>query len=151
MALTWSHLHDLEVREDYPAAIDALEARLRADPAEREAVIRLGFNLWYAVVEADRMQKRLPTAAYAARFMELLRLYQSEMQDDADFCWAFGLGISLFWFDFPEADEAMGLALVRRAEEIDPFYRRMFGAAAQGELAERFRGRGILAKYYAVA
>ena len=61
---SWPHIHDLEVREDYPAAIDALETRLAIDPEDHEAVRRLGFNLWYAVIEQTRMGKDLPVQAY---------------------------------------------------------------------------------------
>jgi hypothetical protein len=149
--MTWDKIHQLELREDYPAAIDALEERLRIDPSEREAVVRLGFNLWYGVVEANRMQKQLPTEKYAARFMDLFRQYRTRFEGDADFCWAFGLGISLFWFNFAGADEKLGEALLTRAKEIDPFYERMLHAGGQSEMAERFRGRGIFAKYYAIA
>ena len=141
------HIHELEVREDYPAAIDMLEERLRADPSERETVVRLGFNLWYAANEEARMRQGLPVERYASRFMELLREYQSQLDSDADFCWAFGLGISLFWFEFPGADEALGEALLARAKELDPFYVRL----DQEEMHERFRGRGIFASYYAIA
>ena len=151
MALSWSEIHELEVREDYPAAIDVLEERLRADPDDREAVIRLGFNLWIATTEAMRMQKSLPTELYAARFVELFRQYRSRLETNADFCWAFGLGISLDWFDFPGTDQALGNALMERARELDPFWRRIYQADGQAELAERFRGRGIFASYYGVA
>lgn len=41
MILSWERIHELEVREDYPAAIDALEERLGAIPSDKEAVIRL--------------------------------------------------------------------------------------------------------------
>jgi hypothetical protein len=147
MPLSLDDIHELEVRDDYPAAIDALEERLRADPSERETVIRLGFNLWYAVVEADRMQKQLPTERYATRFMELFREYRSRFDSDADFCWAYGVGISLFWFQFLGADESLGVGLLARAKELDSFYTRM----QQSEIIERYRGRGIFAKYYAIA
>lgn len=147
MPLPLADIHDLEVREDYPAAIDALEERLLSAPSERETVIRLGFNLWYAVVEADRMQKQLPTERYATRFMELFHEYRTRLDGDADFCWAFGLGISLFWFQFPGADESLGAALLARAKELDSFYTRM----QQSEMIQRYRGRGIFASYYAIA
>lgn len=146
MSHSLEHIHGLEVREDYPAAIDALEHRLRENPTEREAVVRLGFNLWYATHEQSRMGIHLPTERYASRFMELFREYRPLVQDDADFCWAFGLGISLFWFEFPGADERLGEALLARAKELDPFYARM----DQEEMRERFRGRGIFASYYAI-
>lgn len=137
----------MEVREDYPAVIDALEERLRAHPSDRETVVRLGFNLWYAVVEVIRMQKPLPIEHYAVRFMELFHKYRSHFETDADFCWAFGLGMSLFPLEFPGADETLGEALLERAREQDPFWRRM----QHDEMIERFRGRGIFAKYYAAA
>ena len=109
--------------------------------------MRLGFNLWYAAHEDLRMCKGLPVERYAARFMELFRQYQSQMNGDPDFCWAFGLGISLFWFEFPGATEALGEALLSRAKELDPFY----GRLDQEEMQRRFFGRGIFAKYYGVA
>lgn len=149
--MTCDEIHGLELREDYPAAIDALEARLRTDPSEREVVIRLGFNLWYVVVEADRMQKQLPTEKYAARFMDLFNRYRTQLEGDADFCWVFGLGMSMFWYHFPGANKELGEALLTQAKEIDPFYERMFREHGQAEIAERFRGRGIFAKYYAIA
>lgn len=146
MPLPWEQIHELEVREDYPAAIDALEDRLRQPPLEKEAVIRLGFNLWYATVEQARMRKVLPTERYAGRFMELFREHRSQLEGDPDFCWAFGLGLSLFWFEFPGADDNLGEALLTRAKELDPFYARM----AQEEMRSRFRGRGIFESYYAI-
>lgn len=147
MPLSLEHIHQLEMREDYPAAIDALEERLRFDPTEHETVSRLGFNLWYAAVEDARMRKGLPIQRYANRFVELLREYQPQMECNADFCWAFGLGISLFWFEFPGTDQACGEALLARARGLARFYARM----DQYEMYERFRGRGIFASYYAIA
>jgi hypothetical protein len=44
MAPTLEQIHRLEVLEDYPAAINALEERLRQCPGERETVIRLGLG-----------------------------------------------------------------------------------------------------------
>lgn len=147
MPARWDQIHELEIGQDYPAAIDALEERLQQHPLEREAVIRLGFNLWYATHEEALMRKDLPTERYASRFMELLREHRSQMDDDADFCWAFGLGLSLFWFEFPGADEHLGEALLARAKKLDPFYDRM----DQEAMSARFCGRGIFASYYAIA
>src|SRR5687767_11305210 len=106
--LSWQQIHDLEVVEDYPAAIDALEARLAQDPADAEAVRRLGFNLWYAVAEEGRLRNSIPAADYARRFMELYRLYADQLSQDADFCWAYGLGMSLFAFYLIGATEEEG-------------------------------------------
>ena len=145
---SWPHIHELEVREDYPAAIDALEARLAADPADYEAVRRLGFNLWYAVVEQMRMGKELPVGDYARRFMELYRRYATELAKDADFCWAFGLGMSLFWFNFPGASEEEGNQLLDRARQLDAMWARLY---EQGTDLSRLQHRGIFAKYYNVA
>ncbi len=150
MPLSFDEINKLEVREDYPAALDALEARIHADPSDREAVIRLGFNLWYVVAEAMRMQKRLPTEQYAKRFMEVFHAYRPQFEGDADFCWAFGQAISLSWFELPGADEALREALVARAKELDQFYERFFRETGYAEMVERFRGRGIFAKYYGI-
>jgi hypothetical protein len=139
----------LEVGEEYPAAIDALEARLAIDPEDHEAVRRLGFNLWYAVVEQMRMGKELPVEDYARRFMELYRQYADQLADDADFCWAFGLGMELFWFELPGATEEEGTRLLDRARATDPFWER-FGQGV-GHDTSRLRNRGIFAAYYNVA
>ena len=144
---SWPHIHDLEVREDYPAAIDALEARLATNPEDHEAVRRLGFNLWYAVIEQTRMRKVLPLEEYARRFMELYRAYADQLTDDADFCWAFGLGMSMFWYNFPGATEEEGNGLLQRARSLDPIWAHLEG----GTDLSRLKGRGIFAAYYNVA
>ena len=146
MPLSLKEIHLLEVREIYPSAIEALEERLLQNPLEGETVTRLGFNLWYATHEQARLRLPLPTEKYKARFMDLLNEYRPQMDADADFCWAFGLGISLFWFEFPGADENMGHELIERAKDLDSFYLRM----NQEEMRERFQGRGIFASYYAI-
>lgn len=147
---SWLHIHELEVCEDYPAVMDALEARLAADPADYEAVRRLGFNLWYAVIEQRRMGKELPVEQYASRFMELYREYAQRLVNDADFCWAFGLGISMFWYKFPGATEDEGKGLLERARALDPFWKR-FGQPGVEQDMSRLRNRGIFAAYYHVA
>jgi hypothetical protein len=178
MAMSWQEIHELEIGEKYPAAIHALEERLRENPYDYEAVIRLGFNLWYAGEEAGRMGLDLPSSEYYARMMELLELYETELADNSDFCWAFGLGLHLFFYYFPGATEQMGNDLLNRARELDPFwarfrpdykmtwwrihivrrlpkfFRRSLGYPfpipheTMREAAERFRGRGIFASYY---
>jgi hypothetical protein len=146
---SWPRIHEFEVREDYPAAIDALEARLAADPLDPEAVRRLGFNLWYAVVEQRRMGKDLPVEEYATRFMQLYRQYAHALADDADFCWAFGLGMSLFWHDFPGATEEEGNRLLDRARLLEPFWRSLGQPNIEQDMS-RLRDRGIFAAYYNV-
>ncbi|MEX0700893.1 MAG: hypothetical protein WD069_02245 [Planctomycetales bacterium] len=145
--LPWPVIHDLEVAEDYPAAIDALEDRLAADPYDREAVIRLGFNLWNVVVEEPRFRNRLPAERYAQRFMELFRAHAEELSSDADFCWAFGLGMSMFPYYFPGATEELGNQLLDRARSLDPFWATL---DEPGKDWSRLKGRGIFAAYYAV-
>jgi len=156
MSVTWKQHHQLEVAEDYPSAIDALEARLREDPNDVEAVIRLAFNLWNVAVEWYRVGVDEGLAEqYAARFMQLYQQYKERLSGNADFCWALGLGIQLFWFELPGATEQLGNDLLDRAGELDSFYARMQrggdAGATQDKIARRFRGRGILALYYAVA
>ncbi len=143
-------IHELEVSHTYPEAIDALEARLQAIPDEAETIIRLGFNLWYVVVEADAMNLQLPIEIYAIRFVELLRQYEPVLSDNADFCWAFGLGIELFWYNFPAVTEDEGKALTARAGELDGFWASFRDSTiTQERIAKRLTGRGILSKYYA--
>ena len=67
MSIPWQTLHRLEMNEEYPAAIEALEAALRAAPDSEELIIRLGFNLWYAVAEQARFDAPLPAELYAKR------------------------------------------------------------------------------------
>jgi hypothetical protein len=149
---TWHQIHQLEIREDYPAAVEALEERVRADPNETETVIRLGFNLWYATAEEARLRNGIPIEEYAARFMALLRAYGESLGDNADFCWAFGLGIHLFWHMFPGATAEMGRSLLQRAAQLDEFWRQFSeGEIPAEECAKRFADRGIFASYYAVA
>jgi len=76
MTRSLSDIHKLEIREDYPTAINELEAHLEENPSDPETVIRLGFNLWYAVSENDRIGKNLPTENYASRFMALFHTYR---------------------------------------------------------------------------
>jgi hypothetical protein len=145
--LPWSDIHRLELLEEYPAAIDAIEGRLAADPNETEAIIRLGFNLWYAVVEDSRMQKGLPVQQFAARFMELFDTHFLRLLNDADFCWSYGLGMSLFWFYFPGATEELGNVLLDRARTIEPFWASLH---KPGTDLSRLKDRGIFAAYYHV-
>jgi hypothetical protein len=144
-----SAIHALEVGEKYPDAIDALGERLRVHPDEAETVIRLGFNLWYAVAEDCRMGTALPVEAYAARFMALLQRYESECRDNADFCWAYGLGLSLFWYYFPMGTEEQGDRLLARAASLSPMWGARHTTTSQEELCQYCAGRGIFASYYA--
>jgi len=152
MPISWAAIHDLEVRECYPAVIEALEERLRSDPSEAEAVIRLGFNLWYAYVEHPRMTGDFtfePVKAYPPRFMELFSQYRTALIDNADFCWAFGQGIQMFWYFFPGATEEMGKALIDRACELDSFWARFWsGDNSQAETTAKLKGRGVFQSYY---
>jgi hypothetical protein len=149
----WPHIHDLEMTEEYPAAIDALEARLAADPQDVEAVRRLGFNLWYAVVENGLLRHPVPAEAYATRFMKLYRQYAEPFAEDADFCWAFGLGLSLFpyYFTDPSDQESLrrledeGNRLVERAGVLNPMWAKIH---SEGSDLARFKGRGIFESYY---
>ena len=173
MVLSLEQIHELEINERYPDAIDALEERLDKDPHDPETIIRLGFNLWYAAEEADRMGISLPEQEYYERVMELLEEYKSELHDNADFCHAFGLGISLFPYYFPGGSQELGDSLLSRAAELDDFYasfmrqaprwynlvprfvRRLLGTdwveRNNRRTADRFRGRGIFAAYYNIA
>lgn len=148
MPMSLESIHKLEYIYDYPAAIDELELRLKENPNEAETIIRLGFNLWYAVVENDCMGKNLPVKQYASRFMALFSQYRDTLKDNADFCWAFGQGIQMFWFYFPGATEKQGQSLIDNACNLDNFYRRFFKDLPRNEIAKRFKGRGILDIYY---
>ena len=141
----------MEIEEAYPAAINALEERLRSDPSEAETVIRLGFNLWYAIIENDRMQTNLPVQTYAIRFMELFNDYRQTLTNNADFCWAFGQGMNMFWYYFPKATEELGKSLIDEACRLDDFWAKFWtDSVSDAQRTSRLKGRGILEKYYAV-
>ena len=158
MDTSWERISQSEATEDYPGAIEALEERLRKDPQEREAVVRLGFDYWLAISESDRLSLDVPMERYAARFLELLRTYESLLSGDADFCWVYGLPLSLQHYNFAQdgrdRDEldslqAWGEKLLQSAASLDSFYAKLqSGQATQKELAARFGGRGCLARYY---
>lgn len=146
-----SEIGQLEITGAYPRAIEALEGLLHRDPGNIEIVARLGFNLWYAAHEADRMGKRLPVESYRKRFMELLREHREKGLSSGEFCWAFGLGLDLFWYEFPGATETMGPDLLSRAEKLDPFWMRIRkGNVKQVEIDRRFKDKGIFSSYYQV-
>lgn len=166
--LTLEQIHELEIKESYPDAIEALELRLNAYPNEEETVVRLGFNYWLVAVEGERINPTLPAKEYAQRFMNLFHQYEFKFKESADFCFAFGLGISLFWYFYPGATEQLGKDLLKRAAKLDGFYnwtvsplrwfakfkwirRRYKFHPSQEELSCRFRGRGVLARYYGAA
>ena len=149
MALSWKEIHELEVTGAYPQAIEALEARLSGETFDPEAVIRLGFNYWYCVVEKDVEDLKVPADEYAKRFMELFDEYKALLANHADFCWAFGLGMSLCWYYFPGATEEMGKELLERSKALDPFWRNAF-CATKEDKAKKLSGRGILSWYYNV-
>jgi hypothetical protein len=148
MSMSLDNIHKLEYVEDYPAAINELELRLKENPNEVETIIRLGFNLWYAVVENDSMEKNLPVKQYASRFMALFYQYQDTLKNSADFCWVFGQGIQMFWFYFPGATEMLGQLLIDNACRLDNFYKHFWKNLPHCLIAERFKGRSIFDKYY---
>jgi hypothetical protein len=143
--------HRLEIDHDYPEAIEFLESALRNDPGNPEIVTRLGFNLWIIATEGDRFGLGDLQAPCARRFMALYREFKSTMYHDADFCWVFGLAMSMFWYMLPGASKELGNELLYQAGQLDPFWKRFSSnQISQKELAERFRNRGIFASYYAV-
>jgi len=170
--MTLNEIHNLEMQEDYPTAIDALEERIKAYPNESETVIRLGFNLWYAVVENERLAKNLLVEKYATRFTELYKTTREAFIENTDYCWAYGLGLSMFWYHFPNTTEEEGKALLNRAKEKDifwarfmqqsNFYERLLQRFASSiywwikkkrtkEILMRLDNRGIFTSYYNVA
>jgi hypothetical protein len=158
MAPSWDEIYELEVNLMYPAAIEALEERLKGDPDEKEAVIRLGFHYWFVISENDCLSLNVPVEQYAARFRELLWTYEDILGEDADFCFSYGLGLSLSFYDLVarmddlEAYEALGKKLMKKAASLDAFYKRLNkGKVTQEQIARHFRGRGCFARYYGVA
>lgn len=96
MLLSLKQIHQLELKEDYPAILCALEDRLIEFPDEAETVIRLGFNLWLIASNFGRLE--IPEGLEqecGSRFINLYNEYKFKFSQNADFCWAFGLGMSL--------------------------------------------------------
>ena len=148
MAKPLELIHKLELNEIYPDAIDELEERLKEYPDEVETSVRLGFNLWYVVVENTRMKMNLPTKEYSNRFMNLYNLYSQILLNNADFCWVFGQGINMFWYEFEGATEKLGEELIKRACILDDFYNKFWTEDNNEKIKDRFIGRGIFANYY---
>ena len=145
MALSWDQISELELAQRYPETIDALEQRLREFPQEAEAVIRLGFNLWYVVAEQGTIGGNLPFEQYAIRFMKLFNDYGEMLGDHADFCWVFGQGIQMFFFYFPGATEELGTRLIEKACQLDPMWSAFWRNPPPD--TSRLRGRGIFQIY----
>lgn len=154
MIPSWEEIRELELRRRYPEAITALEKRLSDNTDfEEEVVVRLGFDLWLVVVDAHEKNKwEEPYTSYALRFVELLRIFRRRLYGNADFCWAFGLGIKMFWHNFPGLSKEEGESLMKRAESLDGFWARFLvsggGGVTQEEMREKFRGRGVFEEYY---
>ncbi len=158
--LSWDEIYNLEVDYKYPAIIEALEERLKENPNDKEAVIRLGFHYWYITAEYRCLGINIPWEQYTARFRELLETYKETLGNDADFCFSYGLGLDLFYYHFvPDATdvksvkayESLGKKLLKKAASLDPFYKKFNKSkATQEEVAQHFSGRGCFLKYYNV-
>ncbi|MHC4068357.1 MAG: hypothetical protein ACYS18_04575 [Planctomycetota bacterium] len=160
MAMSWDEICVLEVNLKYPDVIDAIEELLKDNPNDKEAVIRLGFHYWFAVIENDALGLNVPWEEYTTRFRELLNTYKDIFANDADFCFSYGLGLNLCYFYFVpdssntksfKAYESLGKKLLKKAASLDPFYKKFNKAkATQEEIAEHFSGRGCFLRYYNV-
>ena len=160
MALSWNEIYDLEVGFKYPAIIEALEERLKEDPNDKEAVIRLGFHYWFITAEYQCLKLNIPFEQYTTRFRELLETYKDTFGNDADFCFSYGLGLELFFYYFvPDAKDAksvkayetLGKKLLKKAASLDPFYKKFNKSkATQEDIAQHFSGKGCFLKYYNV-
>lgn len=158
-APSWNEIYELEVNGEYPSIIEALEDILKENPNDKEAVIRLGFHYWYITAEYKCLKLNIPFDQYTARFRELLETYKDVLCNDADFCFSYGLGLYLFFFNFATKDkaqslkvyESLGKKLLKRAAKLDPFYKRFNKSkATQEDIAQHFSGRGCFLKYYTV-
>ena len=97
---------------------------------------------------------------YAERFVELLHIYRPKFGDNPDFCFSFGLGLSMFYYYFvPQCDqkhldeyEALGKELLNKAQQLNPLYKKLSdGKITPLELQQLFSNRMCLAKYYGIA
>jgi len=157
---TWEDIYNLEITQQYPDAIVAIEERLQLNSSENEAIIRLGFLLWLGIVEKDRLELNISQQSYAKRFRELLNANRSNYDNNADFCFSFGYGLSIDYFYFVEdakdinelkSYESIGKTLLEKAMELDPFYSKLLkGEITQKEISEHFVNRGCILKYYGI-
>ena len=87
MSVTWEQHHQLEVAEDYPAAIDALEARLQEDPDDVEEGADWRSNLnpnSLEVLDACRVEPSLAAAAPGSRYqLERLGYFSVDLVDSS--------------------------------------------------------------------
>lgn len=160
MVPSWDEIYVLEVNYKYPTIIEALEERLKENPDDKEAVIRLGFHYWYITAEYRCLDLNIPWEQYTARFRELLETYKDTLGNDADFCFSYGLGLDLFHYHLvPDANdvnslkayESLGKKLLKKAESLNPFYKKFNKSkVTQKEIAQHFSARGCFLKYYNV-
>jgi hypothetical protein len=158
MALSWDEIYILEANYKYPDIIDALEERLKENPDDKEAVIRVGFHYWFITVEYDCLKVKIPFEQYTARFRELLETYKDKFGNDADFCFSYGLGLDMFYYNFvPDAKdikslkayESLGKKLLKKTASLEPFYKKFRKRkATQEDIAQHFSGRACFLKYY---
>lgn len=156
---SWEEIFNLEINGQYSVAIEAIEGRLKSDPEEKESVIRLGFLYWLGLCQDIELHLGIHFQQYTERFRELLNTYQSAFKDNADFCFSYGLALSLDYYHFAidgtNAKElnfykSMGEALYKNAMKLDQFYMKLSkGKASQGEIADHFANRGCFLRYYA--
>jgi hypothetical protein len=143
-------IHEMEINERYPEAIDALESALEEQPSCGVAA-RLAFNLWFVYIESFGFPQSLPFEQYRKRFVSLYRQYRDRCWNCADFCWACGLGISMFGYHFDIAQEE-GDRLLQRATELSEFWARMSQQeASEDEMRRYLAGKGIFECYYNVS
>lgn len=143
----WDRIGSLEKTGEHNRAIKSLEEVLLQHPGDEEAVIRLGFHYWYVTVEHDLLQVDRSAEDYGRSFMQLFRQYEAALSHHADFCWAFGLGMSMFWFEFPGATKEVGDRLLAKAKELDEFWRKFPNVSLKEEIA-KYGDRGIWTYYY---
>ena len=157
---SWEEIYNLEITEQYPAAIEAIEERLKSNSEKEEGVIHLGFLYWLGIVEDERLNLNVSFQQYAARFRELLNTYQSVFDNNADFCFSYGFGLSMDYYYFARDAkdtkelnlyESLGKSLLEKAKRLSPFYKKLLnGKVSQQEISQHFAKRGCFLKYYSI-
>ena len=126
-------------------AFKILKEQWRNGNRDRELGLHLMFLSWYGLVEPAHLTGFSETDEFWRElnptFSEVHEYFESQIYQDAEMLYAFGLAAHLFWFMFDDAP-----TWEKRAVEYQRRYRAL---APNGVDPEIFRNRGAYGDYYA--
>ena len=119
------------------------------EPNSRNIIIQLGFIYWYVIVEKDCLKLDIDAEIYSSKFLTLLSEKSEEFKDDADFYWAYGLGLEIGCGYFGKNEIEIKLkaeSFIEKACEIDCFFKKMVnGSASNQEIRDHFKDLSVFA------